>query len=177
MNRMFSRRVQIILHTLTVRCLLHRSQHTTTHTHTLMEGKDPLLPSPSVMADTSASADALAAPPKTKLPPDVFIDEEDLPDEQGETVSIPLTKLGLLDIYLTDLQPFSNVEYHPHFEGRLSREEFAEIITNLNQVHQNSYVHVYFFSINGGRVWLDPHTQRLSKWKLRAQLWSLFHRR
>jgi len=67
-----------------------------------------------------------------KVPQGVYLEDESA--EKGETVALPLHKLGLLDIFLqTDAQPFQT-EYHHLLEGRLSREEFQDLLATLNSV-------------------------------------------
>ena len=73
------------------------------------------------------------------MPAGVYLDEDDESEpaqaEKGETVSLPLNKLGLIDIYFaTDTQTFNPNDYHPLLEGRLSKDEFLDFLSRLNQV-------------------------------------------
>lgn len=72
------------------------------------------------------------------MPAGVYLDGDDESElaqaEKGETVSLPLNKLGLIDIYFaTDAQTFNPNDYHPLLEGRLSKDEFLDFLSRLNQ--------------------------------------------
>jgi hypothetical protein len=90
-----------------------------------------------------ASASGFVVPTGVYLEPD---DEGELggQGEKGETVSLPLNKLGLFDIYIaTDAQTFNPNDYHPLLEGRLSKDEFVDFISRLNQVQHASPLPLY----------------------------------
>jgi hypothetical protein len=83
------------------------------------------------------------------LPPGVYIDaEEGDGDEKGETVSLALNRLGLFDVYFaTEAQAFNSSDYSPLLEGRLSREEFVDFISRLNQVRPVPLSYLILFCI------------------------------
>jgi len=87
------------------------------------------------------------------LPAGVYLDEDDESEpaqaEKGETVSLPLNKLGLIDIYFaTDTQTFNPNDYHPLLEGRLSKDEFLDFLSRLNQVCSPSFLCLLAQSMN-----------------------------